>query len=197
MTELRLAADDVTDLSPVRALLRLHTLACKGGGLHKGRLADLSPLKGMGLTDLNIDETLVANLSPLKDMKLKSLSLFNTPVSDLSPLDGTDLTALFCGGTRIFSLAPLNRMRRLTTVNIDVAPVRDLSPLKGLALDNLGIAGVKTDDLSLIKDMPLVYLACDFKPERDAALLRSIKTLRIINRKPANEFWKEVDAKAK
>jgi hypothetical protein len=43
--------------------------------------------------------------------------------------------------------------------------------------------------------MALTELLCDFKPERDAKLLRSIKTLEKINGKPANAFWKEVDAK--
>jgi hypothetical protein len=42
--------------------------------------------------------------------------------------------------------------------------------------------------------MPLTELACDFMPERDAQLLRSIQTLEKINGKPAKEFWKEVDA---
>jgi hypothetical protein len=42
--------------------------------------------------------------------------------------------------------------------------------------------------------MPLTNLNCDFQPERDAAILRSIKTLEQINAKPAAEFWKEVDA---
>jgi hypothetical protein len=43
--------------------------------------------------------------------------------------------------------------------------------------------------------MPLKDLYCDFKPERDAEMLRSIKTLMKINGKPAMEFWNEVDAK--
>jgi len=43
--------------------------------------------------------------------------------------------------------------------------------------------------------MPLKELFCDFKPERDADLLRSIKTLATINYQSAAEFWKEVDAK--
>jgi hypothetical protein len=33
-----------------------------------------------------------------------------------------------------------------------------------------------------------------FKPERDAEILRSIKTLESINQKPAADFWKEVEA---
>jgi hypothetical protein len=32
----------------------------------------------------------------------------------------------------------------------------------------------------------------DFKPERDAELLRSLKTLKKINDKPAEVCWKDV-----
>jgi len=43
--------------------------------------------------------------------------------------------------------------------------------------------------------MPLKELRCDFKPKRDAEILRSIKTLETINGKTTKEFWKEVDEK--
>jgi len=43
--------------------------------------------------------------------------------------------------------------------------------------------------------MPLKDLFGDFKPERDAELLHSIKTLEKINNKPAADFWKDVDAR--
>jgi hypothetical protein len=49
-------------------------------------------------------------------------------------------------------------------------------------------------DLSPLKGMPLKELHCDFKPERDAEILRSITTLERINDKPAREFWAEVGA---
>ena len=45
--------------------------------------------------------------------------------------------------------------------------------------------------------MPLEDLYLDFKPERDTDILRSIKTLKTINRKPVAEFWKEVDEQQK
>jgi hypothetical protein len=45
--------------------------------------------------------------------------------------------------------------------------------------------------------MPLTEIELAFKPERDAEILRSIKTLETINGKPAQEFWKELDAKKK
>jgi len=40
----------------------------------------------------------------------------------------------------------------------------------------------------------LRVLNCDFKPERDSAILRPIKTLERINERLAAEFWKGVDA---
>jgi hypothetical protein len=43
--------------------------------------------------------------------------------------------------------------------------------------------------------MPLKNLGCDFRPDRDIAILRSVKTLEQINKKPVKEFWKEVDEK--
>jgi hypothetical protein len=39
--------------------------------------------------------------------------------------------------------------------------------------------------------LPLTTLWIDYHPERDADVLRSIKTLETINGKPAAEFWNE------
>jgi hypothetical protein len=54
--------------------------------------------------------------------------------------------------------------------------------------------GSHVADLSPLKNLPLQRLDLDFKPDRDTALLRSIKTLETINGKPADEFCKEVEA---
>ena len=94
-------------------------------------------------------------------------------MSDLSPLKDMKLTHLNCGDTQ----------------------VSDLSPLKDMKLTDLICHDTKVTDLSPLKGMPLKDLRCDFKPERDAEILRSIKTLETINGKPAKEFWQEVNAK--
>jgi Leucine-rich repeat (LRR) protein len=125
------SADQITDISPVRALTGLKHFSCFGSRLVSGRLADLSPLAGLPLTHVGVAATRVSDLTPLKGMPLVVLNVEHTQVTDLSP----------------------------------------------------------------VKDMPLKVLVCPFKPERDAALLRSIKTLEKINTKPAAEFWKNVDAK--
>jgi hypothetical protein len=39
--------------------------------------------------------------------------------------------------------------------------------------------------------LPLTKLDCDFQPERDAKILRAIKTLETINDQPVKAFWKE------
>jgi hypothetical protein len=64
-------------------------------------------------------------------------------------------------------------------------------------LINLNIRGTKVTDLSLLKGLPLKSLICDFNADRDAEILRSIKTLETINGKPMKEFWKEVEGPAK
>jgi hypothetical protein len=73
--------------------------------------------------------------------------------------------------------------------------VSDLSPLKEMKLAILHCQGAKVTDLSPLQGMPLKDLHCDFKPERDAEILRSIKTLEKINGKPAGGLLAEADAK--
>ena len=73
VTEFRFCADNVTDISPVRALERLRSLTLYGNWPDKGRSSDLSPLKGMPLTKLEIGGTHVSDLSPLKGMPLTHL----------------------------------------------------------------------------------------------------------------------------
>src|SRR5260370_4345373 len=80
----------------------------------------------------------------------------------------------------------------LTWLRCNSTPVTDLSPLKDMKLTTLVCAGTKVADLSPLKGMPLKEVNCDFRPERDAEILRSIKTLEKINDKPAAQFWKEL-----
>jgi serine/threonine protein kinase/Leucine-rich repeat (LRR) protein len=176
VTKLYFNTDNVTEISPVRALTGLETLTCGGSAPGKGQLADLSPLKDLKLTSLSCRDTRVSDLSPLKDMKLTHLSCDGTKVWDLSPLKNMPLTYLHCGGTKI----------------------TDLSPLRDMKLTDFSCRGTQVSDLSPLKGMPLKEVHCDFWPERDAKILRAIKTLETINGKPAKEVLgaagKPVDA---
>ncbi len=83
---LQFVTDNVTDISPVRALIGLKEVNCIGSKVGSGKLSDLSPLKGMRLKVLNCYRTQVNDLSPLQGMPLFKLDFGNTLVSDLSPL---------------------------------------------------------------------------------------------------------------
>ena len=189
---------NVTDISPVRALTNLSYLTCAGrelgwGKWEDGKLADLSPLKGMPLVQLNVRSNQISDLTPLAGMKLQSLDCTRSKVTDLTPLNGMPLEYLWLHGvTGVRNLSPLKGMP-LTALSLVETQVSDLSPLKGMNLITFRSAGSQVTDLTLLSGMPLIDLWCDFKPERDTDLLRSLTTLERINLKPAMAFWQEVE----
>jgi Leucine-rich repeat (LRR) protein len=159
VTGLDFVVDNVTDISPVRALNELRELRCAGSGWRTGRLADLSPLKGMKLTTLVCEGKPVSDLSPLKGMPLTSLDCRGTKVSDLSPLVGVPLNFLDFYGAPVSDLWPLKGIK-LTGLNCGCSPVSDLSPLRGMPLSGLFFDETNVSDLSPLKDMKLTVLDC-------------------------------------
>jgi serine/threonine protein kinase len=280
VTGVSFPADDIADLSPVRALTGLKVLSCFGKELLPGELSDLSPLKGLALVQLDCRYTQVTDLAPLEGMPLtffsargshdladlaplrglpldhlvvagskvgdlsplrgmplvhldcaatqvrdlsplagmKALLYLNcdsTQVADLGPLRGMALTTLGCGVTQVTSLTPLKDLRKLTLLSCyqtsisDLSPltglplnvldcrdtrIRDLSPLKGMNLTYLSFYGTRVTDLTPLKTMSVEALVGNFDAERDGAVLRMIKGLKMINGKPAAEFWGEVES---
>ncbi|MGH7222302.1 MAG: hypothetical protein ACRELF_03675, partial [Gemmataceae bacterium] len=256
---LTFTTDHVTNISPIHALTHLQNLHIRGSAWFKGSLGDLTPLKGIPLTNLditdngaltdlsalkgmplknlNITQTGVTDLTPLKGMPLESLMMWGFSGSDLTPLKGMPLKWLNCGGrgqkldltplaglpleflcvnlTQVSDLTPLKDVPLTTllcsnTPVSDLTPLRgmplkllqvfntkvsDLSPLKRMPLEELECQGSGVTDLSPLKDLPLTRIQCDVQPERDAKILRAIKTLQKINGKPAEEFWKSVEQK--
>jgi hypothetical protein len=83
----------------------------------------------------------------------------------------------------------------LTELNFEYTKVSDLEPLQGMKLTHLFCQHTAVSNLWPLKGMPLEYLRCDFNARRHADILRSIKTLRSINNKSAEQFWKELDGK--
>jgi hypothetical protein len=61
--------------------------------------------------------------------------------------------------------------------------------LRGIPLEFLYLQGAPATDLTPIKALPLKELRCDFRRERDADILRSMRTLQKINDEPAETFW--------
>jgi tRNA A-37 threonylcarbamoyl transferase component Bud32 len=177
VTELRFSGDNVADISPVRALERLKTLACTGSW-DKRKLEDLSPLRGLKLTFLNCSFSKVSDLSPLAGMPLVELWCNQTPVSNLSPLRGMTLTRL----------------------HIQETPVSDLLPLKGMPLAILQCNETQVSDLSPLAGMHLLRVWLTPRNiTQGMDVLRQMKSIRFIgvralNPLPAEEFWKKYDA---
>ncbi|MBS0211489.1 MAG: protein kinase [Planctomycetes bacterium] len=119
VTGLGFNAVDVTDISPVRALMGLKFLKCSGNYVDKSKLSDLSPLAGMPLTNLSCDNTQVSDLSPLRGMKLTILYCFRTRVSDLSPLEKMPLTTVSIHETLVSDLSPLESCGSLKSLLVN------------------------------------------------------------------------------
>jgi hypothetical protein len=138
VTRLGFDTDHVTDISPVRAFTRVYALDCVGRGSKKGRLSDLSPLKGMGLGSLSVSQTNVSDLSALKGMNLSFFSCDSTQVSDISPLRGMPLAIVNFHNTKVADLLPLSGSGMyLKSLVFSETPVSDVSPLEGMKLIHL------------------------------------------------------------
>ena len=69
------------------------------------QIEDLTPLKGMKLTNLDLNAfTKVRDFEPLKGMPLTSLFLESTTVRDLEPLRGMPLISLSLARTQVVDL---------------------------------------------------------------------------------------------
>lgn len=159
VTRLQFLSDNIADILPVRALADLRSLTCAGSNRKKAKLSDLSPLKGMPLTELNCGGTQVSDLTPLQGMHLTKLWCGGTNVSDLSPLQGMPLTFLYCQYTSVADLSPLKEMP-LAELDCGGTQVFDLTPLQGMPLVLLHCGGTKVSDLTPLKGMPLTILDC-------------------------------------
>ena len=131
--EMGFVSDNVTDISPLRVFAGLKTLACPARGKGKGKLLELSPLRGMRLTEFKCQRTAVSDLSSLKEMPLTKLDCTDTAISNISSLQGMPLKELICGGTNVSDLSPLKGMP-LTVLWCNTTKVADLSQLAGLPL---------------------------------------------------------------
>lgn len=150
------------------------------------RVADLSLLQGIPLSEVFISHCPVADLTPLKGMKLTKLDISGTQVKDLSPLKGMPLKELTLSegfkGCPVSDLSPLKGMQ-LSRLDISGTKVRDISPLKGMRLTWMELTGTEVADLSPLQGMPLIYIGLSdgwlFCPVRDIAPLRGMQLTRL------------------
>ena len=158
-----------------------------------------------GLTSMNLANTKAtdAGMKHLRNCKnLETINLTDTKIGDagIEQLkDCKSLGNINMAGTLVgdAALASLKDCKKLWLISLDRTQVSgaglaNLKDCKGLFTCSL--ASTNVTDLSLLKELPLKTLFCDFNADRDAMVLRSIKTLEQINGKPVAEFWSNVDA---
>jgi hypothetical protein len=153
VAELRFLSDRVTDISPVRALKGLESLRCGGSAPRKGRLSDLTPLRGLRLQLLACADSQVSDLEPLRGMPLEYLHCQGTGVDSLSPLEGMKLVFLTIQGTPVSNLSPLRGMPLRCLDLAEVRGVTDLAPLEGVPLEYLNLTGAAVDDLNSVASL--------------------------------------------
>jgi tetratricopeptide (TPR) repeat protein len=166
---------DITDLTPLRGM-PLTTLNLT---IAKNKIASLAPLEGMKLTALRVTGP-VRDLAPLRNMPLQTLTLYGCDgITDLAPLRGMKLTALSLSHShQVADLAPLKDMP-LTTLDIYGTEVHDISPLKGMPLTTLTL-GSPIQDLSSLQGMPLTTLNVrNMNEVRDLTPLKGMKLTRL------------------
>ncbi len=122
----RCSSTKLIDISPIRALTdlkRVHVTGIVGRVGKATELSDLSPLRGMQLTDLWCGDSNVADLSPIKGMPLRQLRIAGTEISDLTPLQGMPLTGIVADRSKITDLSSLHTCTTLQTITLNGTPV--------------------------------------------------------------------------
>lgn len=202
VNELLIYIDNVTDLSPLRALAKLKKLS-----VHSRQRSvtapqlDLSPLTGMTLQALGINGQ-NTDLATMKDLPLSELAMIGGGVTDLTPLSHLKLQRLTVSGNwGISSLKPLSEMR-LTQLACDNCQVADLSPLIGMPLVDLSCDHTSVTDFSPLAGMKLKSFSFTPRPElKGLNVIRQMDSLTTIGAGyqlmfPRDEFWKHYDSGA-
>lgn len=145
-------------------------------------IADLSPLKGMPLGELNLSGCkYVREIEALRDAPLRVLNLENTAVTDLSPLATTRaLYSLNLNHTPASDLGPLATLplRLLWLVH---GEVRDLTPLRGLPLEHLVLENARgVGSLAPLAELPLKLLDLSYTNITDFSPLAKV---------PLRQLW--------
>ncbi len=164
--------DAVADISPLKAVPYLWELVAAPSPGRPGKLNDISPLAG--------------------HWELAAVNLKSNPVDDLTPLIGKPVISAILNDTRVRDVSPF-RGGPLRVLHVNGCPLRDLTPLQGLKLTELGCVpeGGRELDLTPIADAPLDRIWCAGPTGNNAAVLRRMPALRIVNDRPATDALRD------
>jgi serine/threonine protein kinase len=173
---LKVRTDHLRDITPLRALRAIMSLDLVGTYPLRGKLSDLSSLRGLPLERLNFCSSGVVSLEPLRGMKLRKLHCGETGITDLSPLKGMKLTFFTAQRTRITDLEPLRGMPLIWLDLYGAIGVSDLGPLEGMPLTYLNVGDTFVSDVSVVAGLKsLRQLVLDDSSVSDLSPLRGLK----------------------
>jgi len=144
-------------------------------------LSDISPLAGMPLLQLDLQNNPVRDLSPLKGAPLIGLYLDGTQVDDLSPLADAELEELYLNGARGVSSIAALKGQPLKVLNLFQTSVHDLSPLRGAPLESLWLNETPVADISPLAGAPLVTITLHRTQVSDLSPLAKCPTVQRIH----------------
>lgn len=196
VVELRFLADNVTNLSPLQALPSLRRLHVHGSAPGKGKLVSLHTLGNLKLIELDCGACQIADLSPLKDMPLTYLNVSgNTRVSDLGPLAKMSLTQLNVADTQVNNLEPLRKLK-LTSLTCYGTEVIDLSAIKEMPLTGLSCDFQPARDLETLRAIPTLKKLNSKSWQETEAKLREFETWvgKVAAMPPAKQAQSVADA---
>jgi len=174
---LRLAGDDLSDLTPLASLTNLEVVYLSRD-LHA--LWRNHPEHGPADPHRNItDLTPLAGLHALRELRLNRCR-----VSDIGPIAGlTNLEVLELGYNPLGSLTPLAGLSRLRELRIATDPATDLTPLASLtALVELRLIGRDLDDISALAGLAkLEILSVRVSSVADISSLGGLANLRVLS----------------
>lgn len=138
------------------------------------KVRDLSVLAGMPLRWLSINGTGLHDVRQLKDLPLTELHAMNCGISDLAPLAGLKLKVLDVGKNPVTTLAPLAGME-LYNLSVQGDPIGDLRPLAGMPIEDLDLSGTKVRDLTQLAGLPIKRLSIKDCPVTTLAPLTGLQ----------------------
>lgn len=162
--ECYLAADLVSDIRPLAALVDLKVLGCCGSAPRSGRLRDLGPLAGLKLETLRVwNNPHLVDLAAVRALPLRELNAADTGLTSLQPLAGSPVAMLFVSNTKVSDLGPVRALPNLRTFRCEGCPIGSTGPLAGT---------------------PVVDLVLDYRAARDNAVFARMKGLQRVNYRP-------------
>ncbi len=137
-------------------------------------ISDLNPLREMPLRWLDVQSTQVTNLIPIRGLPLQHLNVSRTQVSDFSPLKGMKINYLIAQVLLVNDLTPLKGLP-LRYLNLyRCTEITDLKPLTGMQLEILDLYKTRMTDIKALREMPLKSLDLDDTIISDLSPLKGV-----------------------